>query len=156
MADAVRAEGLDTQLLSYVFDQLRSDYVNLVGAGIPTVFFTDANDGCYHTVHDDVQHLDWKKLRRQTHIAFRTVLALTEAHTPPRFAGVSPALATFTDLQRVAAVVAAARTDLALFAEPDRPTVERLAVTLQAMVADGAPRSTAAASPRCSPARSTW
>src|SRR5262249_42431790 len=54
---AVQAEGLDTQLLSYLFGQLRSDYVNLVRAGIPTVFFTDANNGCYHTVNDDVKYV---------------------------------------------------------------------------------------------------
>jgi hypothetical protein len=57
---AVQAEGLGTQLLSYIFGQLRSDYVNLVAVGIPTVFFSDANNGCYHAVDDDVRYLDFK------------------------------------------------------------------------------------------------
>ena len=64
--------------------------MNLVAVGIPTVFFTDANNGCYHTVYDDVKMLDFKKLRLQTHIAFRTALALTETNTPPPFAGAEP------------------------------------------------------------------
>src|SRR5262249_53117387 len=36
VGSAIQAEGLDTQILSYIFGQLRSDYVNLVAAGIPT------------------------------------------------------------------------------------------------------------------------
>jgi hypothetical protein len=134
---AVQAEGLDTQLLSFIFGQLRSDYVNLVAAGIPTVFFTDANNGCYHTVNDDIRYLDFKKLKRQTHIAFRTALALTETSTPPTFAPPSASLATFTDLQRVARVVDLGQADLGLFSEADQTLLTSLDGTLGTMVADG-------------------
>jgi hypothetical protein len=134
---AIQAEGLDTQLLSFIFGQLRSDYVNLVAAGIPTVFFTDANNGCYHTVNDDVEFVDFKKLRRQTHIAFRTALALTETDTPPVFASPSPSLATFTDLQRVAALLQRGEADRGLFTAADQTLVSGINATLQAMVADG-------------------
>jgi hypothetical protein len=137
VADAVAAEGLDTTLLSYIFGQLRSDYVNLVGAGIPTVFFTDANNGCYHTVDDDVEFLDFKKLRRQTHIAFRTAAALTETSTPPPFVAPNPALATFTDLERVAAIVRSARRDVGLFQPADQALAMDVDATLQQLVADG-------------------
>lgn len=137
VAGAVQAEGLDTQLLSYIFGQLRSDYVNLVAAGIPTVFFTDANNGCYHTVNDDVKYLDFKKLKLQTHIAFRTTLALTETDTPPAFAGPNPSLASFGDLERVADVVAAGQVDLGLFSAEDQALLQGIHTTLQGLVADG-------------------
>ena len=137
VSDAVAAEGLDTQLLSYIFGQLRSDYVNLVNAGIPTVFFTDANNGCYHTVNDDPKYVDFAKLKLQTHIAFRTVLALTETSTPPSFAGINPALATFTDLERVAATVQAGVVDLALFSPADQALITSVDATLQGLIADG-------------------
>jgi Zn-dependent M28 family amino/carboxypeptidase len=137
VAQAVGAEGLDTQMLSYIFGQLRSDYVNLVNVGIPTVFFTDANNGCYHTVNDDVKFLDFKKLRRQTHIAFRTALALTEANTPPPFVAPGAVLATFADLQRVAGVVERGQPDLGLFPPADQTLIAGIRTTLQTLVADG-------------------
>jgi hypothetical protein len=137
VTQAVAAEGLDTQLLSYIFGQLRSDYVNLVNVGIPTVFFTDANNGCYHTVNDDVKFLDFKKLKVQTHIAFRTALALTETSAPPPFTGLSPALASFADLQRVAGVVERGQADVALFTPADQALLSGINTTLQGLVADG-------------------
>lgn len=138
VAQAVETEGLDTQLLSFIFGQLRSDYVNLVNAGIPTVFFTDANNGCYHTVNDDMKFMDFRKLRLQTHIAFRTTLALTETSSPPPFVGPSPTLATFTDLERVAAVLETGRVDLGLFTPADQALLEGIDTTLQGLVAEGA------------------
>ena len=137
VAEAIAAEGLGTTLLSYIFGQLRSDYVNLVNAGIPTIFYTDANNGCYHTVNDDVEFLDFKKLRRQTHIGFRTTAALTEAVSPLPFVPPYPGLATFTDLQRVAAIVQSGRADVALLQPADQATAMALDATLQGMVAAG-------------------
>jgi hypothetical protein len=134
---AIRAEGLQTKILTYIFGQLRSDYVNLVNAGIPTVFFTDANNGCYHTVNDDVKYLDFKKLKRQTHIGFRTAAALTETDAPPPFAGPEPALARFEDLERVAEVVQAGQADLGLFSAADQATLSALNATFQTLVAEG-------------------
>lgn len=138
VAAAVEAEGLETQRLSFIFGQLRSDYVNLVNAGIPTVFFTDANNGCYHTVDDDPKYLDWKKLKRQTHIAFRTALALTEAEVPPAFVAPSAPPATFADLERVAGVVRRGQADLALFSPADQALLQGIDTTLQGLVAAGA------------------
>jgi aminopeptidase YwaD len=135
---AIQAEGLGTQLLSYIFGQLRSDYVNLVGVGVPTVFFTDANNGCYHTVNDDVEVLDFPKLRAQTRIAFRTALALTETASPPAFVAPNPALATFSDAERVANLVQAAQADLGLFTPADQAFMATTNATLQGIVAAGA------------------
>ena len=137
VTDAVQAEGLQTRLVSFIFGQLRSDYVNLVNAGIPTVFFTDANNGCYHTVNDDPKYVDFPKLRLQTHIAFRTALALSETNAPPSFAPPNPALATWTDLLRVAELVQTAQVDLALFSPADQALLAGINTTLQGIVADG-------------------
>jgi Peptidase family M28 len=137
VGDAIEAEGLETQILSFIFGQLRSDYVNLVNAGIPTVFFTDANNGCYHTVNDDPEFVDFKKLRRQTHVGFRTALALTETETPPPFSSPGPALARFVDLQRVAAVLQRGEVDLGLFSADDQALLMNINTTLQGLVADG-------------------
>ena len=137
VADAIAPEGLGTVRLSYIFGQLRSDYVNLVSAGIPTVFFTDANNGCYHTVNDDVEFVDFKKLRRQTHIGFRTAAALTETASPPGFVPPSLQLATFTDLERVGAIVAAGRVDLGLLQPADQALATSIDANLRAMIADG-------------------
>jgi hypothetical protein len=135
--DAVRAEGLDTKLLSFIFGQLRSDYVNLVNVGIPTVFFTDANNGCYHTVNDDPKNVDFGKLKVQTHIAFRTALALSETNAPPAFAGPNPNAASFDDLLRVADAVQKAQADLALFTPADPTLMANAHATLQGLVAAG-------------------
>ena len=137
VADAVQAEGLDTQLVSYIFGQLRSDYVNLVAVGVPTVFFTDANNGCYHTVFDDVKMLDFQKLRLQTHIAFRTALALTETSTPPPFRAPTAPLASFDDLVRIAGIVHAGQSDLSLFSPADQALLLSIDATLQTLVAEG-------------------
>lgn len=138
VADAITAEGLDTLQLSYIFGQARSDYVNLVGVGIPTVFFTDANNGCYHTVNDDPKFLDWGKLRSQTHIAFRTAMALSETDAPPPFKGIATQLATYTDLQGVARIVRAGTADISLLTTEDQAAMTTLDANLQALVADGA------------------
>ena len=111
--------------------------MNLVNAGIPTVFFTDANNGCYHTVNDDPKYLDWGKLKLQTHIAFRTALTLTETSSPPAFAGPNPATASFSDLVQVADAVHRAQADLALFSPADQTLMADIDTTLQNMVAAG-------------------
>ncbi len=62
---ATQASTLDTVRLSLLFGQGRSDHANLVRAGVPSVFLTDANSGCYHTVKDDISAVDFAKLDQQ-------------------------------------------------------------------------------------------
>jgi len=95
------------------------------------------NNGCYHTVNDDVKYVDFKKLKCQTHVGFRTAMALTETDTPPTSGPQNPNGASFSDLERVAGVVAKRRADLALFSEADQALVQSIDATLQALVADG-------------------
>ena len=69
MIDAARratdASALDYAIFSLVFGQGRSDHASLAAAGVPSVFFTDANNGCYHTVLDDIDHVDRDKFYLQ-------------------------------------------------------------------------------------------
>ncbi len=88
-------------------------------------------------MNDDVEFVDFAKLRTQTHIAFRTALALTETSTPPPFSGPNPAGASYEDLQRVAAVTHAGLGDLALFTTADQALLTGIDATLQQLVADG-------------------
>ena len=137
--DAVQAEGLDTQLLSYIFGQLRSDYVNLVAVGIPTVFFTDANNGCYHTVNDDVKFVDFKKLQ-----ARRRTSRSAPRWRSPRRARRRPSPAPTATLAHVRRPPARSPRrprrsgrPRASSARPIRRCCSSLDTTLQALVADG-------------------
>jgi hypothetical protein len=101
--------------LSEPFGQGRSDYRPFALAGVPTVFFGDGSSACYHTAGDDLSRVDWKKLAQQSAIAFRTVIALTEAATAPAFTAPSavPVYEDAVELQRVLALSVPA--DLPLF-----------------------------------------
>ena len=60
--DAIDAGPLDTEMLSAIFGQGRSDYVSFLGRQAPTVFFTDATGPCYHTNDDEIGVVDFGKL----------------------------------------------------------------------------------------------
>ena len=92
---AVGSTTLNTHLVSSIFGQGRSDYVNFTGAQIPNVFFSDSTGPCYHTVKDEVGVVDWGKLAKQTDIATKVTEDLV-AGAPPAFVPNTP-LATFAD-----------------------------------------------------------
>ncbi len=138
VADAIAAEALDTKQLSYVFGQTRSDYASFAAAGVPTVFFSDATGGCYHTVGDTIEVVDFAKLRLQSRIAFRTVLALAEAEGRPSFVAPSAQLATFEDAVALAQTIAAGKVDLGLFPPSDQELIRDVDARLAQIVADGA------------------
>ena len=62
---ATEASGLETLALGLLFGQGRSDHAVFADAGVPIVFFTDANTPCYHTSQDDLTNLDFDKLGQQ-------------------------------------------------------------------------------------------
>jgi len=134
---AITPEGLGTHQLSYIFGQLRSDYANFVGAGVPTVFFSDSTGGCYHTVNDDVRIVDFRKLAVESHIAFRSTAALAESSPPPTFVPPNPALAVYTDALRIADVVQLGQADVAMFSSADQTAFATANAQLQALVAAG-------------------
>ena len=87
----------DTRELSVVFGQGRSDHVNFIGAGVPTVFFSDATGPCYHTDSDDLAVVDYGKLDAQIAILHRTMQTLVATDVPPTFTPTGTPLATYAD-----------------------------------------------------------
>jgi hypothetical protein len=134
---AIGAEQFGTLPISYIFGQLRSDYANFVAKSVPTVFFSDSTNGCYHTIFDDLDVVDWAKLAKQGRIALRTVAALGETSTPPTFVPPNPGLASFADAVTLQQVFMRAQPDLALFPPSDQQVIMGVADTLDQVVADG-------------------
>ena len=63
---------------------------------MPTVFFTDANGPCYHTVDDEIGVVDFDKLDEQIAISLAVTRELASTSNPPAFVPGTP-LATFDD-----------------------------------------------------------
>ena len=137
VAAAIGAEGLGTLPISYIFGQLRSDYASFVAKNIPTIFYSDSTNGCYHTIFDDLDVVDWEKLEAQSRIGFRTVAALTETSTPPTFVPPNPALAVFADAVTLQTVFTRAQADLPLFTPADQTVVQNIGTTINQIVTDG-------------------
>ena len=129
---------LDYRRLSFIFGQGRSDYLNLVNAGVPPVFFSDSTGPCYHTNGDEVAVVDFAKLEQQSRTAYETTLALANAVTPPGFVAPSSALATFADAVIIDEVLTAGLADLALFSPTDQTQLMQIQAEVHAIVADGA------------------
>ena len=137
VAAAIGAEGLGTLPISYIFGQLRSDYASFVAKNIPTIFYSDSTNGCYHTIFDDLDVVDWEKLETQSRIGFRTVAALTETSTPPTFVAPNPALAEYADSLTLQTVFTRAQSDLALFSPADQMVVQNIGTSINQVVTDG-------------------
>jgi Peptidase family M28 len=134
-ARATGASELDYATFSLIFGQGRSDHANLVAAGVASVFFTDANNGCYHTVLDDIEHLDTDKLMSQIATAQTLFFDLLTIETPPTFVPDTP-LSTYADAEALLDVVVRAEPDFALLGEAEAATRQFL-VELQAIVDAG-------------------
>lgn len=131
------ARAVDTLPISYIFGQLRSDYANLVNAGVPTVFFSDSTGACYHTTADDVRNVDFDKLASQTRIAYRTTMALAEADETLPFIAPNPQLAVYEDAVTLNTVYTRARSDLNRFSAANRRVVQDIAANVAAIVERG-------------------
>ena len=93
-------------------------------AGVPIVFFTDANNACYHTAQDDVSNLDFDKLGQQILTGdgpgpgpggHRGRARVRPGTAPP---------ATFDDAVSMLGVVSAAEPDFGLFSRRGQATVD--------------------------------
>jgi hypothetical protein len=135
--DAVALEQFGTLPISYIFGQLRSDYASFVAKNVPTVFFSDSTNGCYHTTGDDVSKVDWAKLAKQGRIAFRVANELANTTTPPTFIPPNPNLASFADALTLQRVFTLAQPDLALFPPADQVVVANIKTTIDQIVLDG-------------------
>ncbi len=136
--DAVTADAtIQARRLSFIFGQLRSDYANFVGKNIPTVFFTDATNGCYHTIRDDISIVNIDKLEAQSRIAFRVGVTLAEAPASLPWSGPTPGLANFADAVSLNDIFTAALADLPRFSPSDQVIVQQVQSDIAAIVADG-------------------
>lgn len=136
--DAVDADAsIQARRLSFIFGQLRSDYASFVNVNVPTVFFTDATNGCYHTIHDDMSIVNVDKLEAQSRIAFRLGVTLAEAPGTLSFAGPTPGLAKYADAVALNDIFTTALADLSRFSPSDQAIVQQVQSDIAAIVADG-------------------
>ncbi len=133
---ATAASTLDTASFSLLFGQGRSDHANFASAGVPTVFFTDANSPCYHTTGDDLSIVDFDKLGQQiaTAVALTSDLASTE--DVPVFDAAAP-LASFADAETMLAVLGMVEPDLGLYPDSVVSFYDGFVAELQSVVAEG-------------------
>jgi hypothetical protein len=136
VAAASGAQSLDTAMLSSIFGQNRSDYVNFIGASVPTVFFTDATGPCYHTVDDELEVVDFHKLDAQIATALGVTRQLAGTADPPSFAAGTP-LATYDDAVAAGAVVNRAYADVGRCSATDRQTLTQVRADVQRLVDEG-------------------
>ena len=128
---------LSYRRLSYIFGQARSDYVNLIAGGVPTVFFSDSTGPCYHTNADEVSVVDFAKLEQQTRSAYDLTVELANTASPPAFMSPNPALATFADAVNLDEVLTAGLADLALFSPADQTHLMQIQAEIHGFVVDG-------------------
>lgn len=135
--NAIAAGPLQTRLVSAIFGQGRSDYVNFTGVSVPNVFFSDSTGPCYHTAQDEVTVVDFWKLDQQVKIAYRVAANIIAANGKPTFSGTNP-LATFDDALALQSVTHAAITDLARFTAEQQQQLLKFRDDLDAVVSAGA------------------
>lgn len=126
---------LDTKIVSSIFGQGLSDYVNFNAVGVPNIFFSDATGPCYHTVDDEVAIVNWDKLNQQVGIASRLALDMINGSRPSFVA--SPPLATYGDAVAIRSTVNAAFADIARFTSNQQAQLVQFRDFLNAVVADG-------------------
>jgi len=135
-ARATEASTLDTLALSLLFGQGRSDHAVLAAAGVPVVFYTDANNGCYHTVKDDIDAVDFAKLDQQILAGRALARDLVATDAPPEFDADAPA-STYDDAVEMLKIVEVAEPDYGLFTAEEQATVQEYLTDLRAIVEAG-------------------
>lgn len=133
---ATSASSLDTFAFSLLFGQGRSDHAVLVSAGVPSVFFSDANSGCYHTVKDDLDAVDFAKLDQQIATALALSEDLVATDTPPEIDKGAP-VTTFADAASLLSVVEMGEPDFGLFDTETEATSRAFAADLRTIVDAG-------------------
>jgi hypothetical protein len=133
---AIDASTLDTLVVSLIFGQGRSDHARLVGAGVPSVFFSDATNGCYHTVKDDIDAVDFPKLEQQILAAAAITRELLMTDDVPTLNTSAP-LASYDDAVEFLRLLEAAQVDFGQFTPEEQVSTERFLVDLHAIVDAG-------------------
>jgi Peptidase family M28 len=133
---AINASTLNTETLSSIFGQNRSDYVNFLSKQIPTVFFTDATGPCYHTNDDEIGIVDFDKLDQELDIARRVTRELADTDNLPAFASGTP-LATYGDAVVLQRTLELLWRDKDRFSAEDQNTLNNARTDLTRIVLDG-------------------
>lgn len=133
---ATEASTLDTVPLSLLFGQGRSDHANFAAAGVPSVFFTDANGPCYHTTGDDLSVVDFDKLGQQIATAQALTRTLVSTDDVPVFDPVAPA-ATFSDAESMYQILLLVEPDLGLYPDGVVAFYDDFVAQLGAVVDEG-------------------
>jgi len=133
---AINASTLDTEQLSSIFGQNRSDYVSFLAKQVPSVFFTDATGPCYHTNDDEIGIVDFDKLDRQIAISLRVTRALADTDDPPEFTPGTP-LVTYADAVVLQRAVELGWRDRNRFSAQDQATLSGIRDDLTRIVLDG-------------------
>jgi hypothetical protein len=133
---ATETSSLQTLALSLLFGQGRSDHANFADAGVPVVFFTDANTPCYHTSQDDLSNLDFDKLGQQILTAEALTRDMASTADLPEYDPTAPP-ATYDDAVSMLEVVSTGQDDFDLFDADAQATAEQFLTDLQAMVDAG-------------------
>lgn len=141
---AREASSLDTVMLSLIFGQGRSDHAVLARSGVPSVFFTDANNGCYHTVKDDIDAVDFPKLEQQIRTADALTRELVMTDDVPVFNAAAP-LSAYEDAQQLLTIIEAAQPDYGRFSPDEQIVAEQFVIDLRGIVDAGASGYDAAA-----------
>jgi hypothetical protein len=136
VGSAIGAQTLDTETVSSIFGQNRSDYASFLAKQVPSVFFTDATGPCYHTNDDEISVVDFGKLDQQIAIALRVTRGLANTDTPPAFVPNTP-LATYADAVVVSRVMERAWRSRDRFSAEDQETLARVREDLSRIVLDG-------------------
>jgi Peptidase family M28 len=144
---AARPGPLHTRQLSSVFGQGRSDYINFIGAGVPTVFFSDSTGPCYHTAQDESGIVDFRKLGHQADTALRLARDLAGRDDPPAFVGGTPLVA-YSDAVALQRVGERLERDLDRFTAPQQATLLGFKAEIDQIVAAGAAAFTPASGNR--------
>lgn len=132
---AAEASSLDTVALSLVFGRGRSDHAVFVGAGVPSVFFSDSTAGCYHTAQDDSSVVDVPKLGQEIRTGEALARSLADSDATPSFRK-DTAAATYADAVALLGVLRRAQPDLGRF--PDkRAAAAKLIAAVQPVVDAG-------------------
>jgi Peptidase family M28 len=133
---AVGPGSLDTQSLSWIFGQGRSDYLPFIQAGVPTVFFSDSTGPCYHTAQDDADIVDYRKLHQQVRDCVRLARDLAGSGAAPTFVPGTPP-ATYDDAVALREVADRALPDLDRFDADQQAALLAFNATLADIVAAG-------------------
>jgi Zn-dependent M28 family amino/carboxypeptidase len=136
VTNAIASQPLDSKLLSATFGQGRSDYVNFLSAGIPSVFFTDSTGPCYHTAQDEYGVVDIVKLQQQTEIATTLTRDLADSTAPPAFVPGTPA-ARYEDAVVLSQAINRAISDIGRFTAAQQNQVLAIKSALDGIVAAG-------------------